>query len=151
MGTLHRKDIIKDDLTLLARFSHALTVVAIFGRTPVYEVGEITLWLPVWKLAEDGSWQLDKYKTRLVPAIGITKNGMRLVSRYLQVKKSELIRVLFKLSVISVAAGCHSNHKPEFRQNFRGESIDSYGFEPPELIRHGYLFEKRRATLGGFR
>jgi hypothetical protein len=93
----------------------------------------------------------DTYKTRLVPALGITKSGMRLVSRYLRVKKSEVVRVLDKLSVIAVAAGCHPNRKPEYRQNFRGVRYDCYGLEPPVLIRHGYLFEKRRCMGGSFK
>lgn len=147
-NTLHRKDITHDEFSLLARFSRSLQVVeGSNGRLP-WLVGEVEMWLPVWHQSR-GSWQLSTYKPFIREALGLEVWAFRKICRYLCVKEADLIRTLYRLSMLAVVPGQRPFEPPKFRMYFHGEPISYPGCAPMTEI-FGFLIERRRAE-GDFR
>lgn len=150
MSTIHRKDITRGEMHLLARFSHALnTLTNEVGNSLVWQIGECSVWLPVWYQSV-GGWQLSNYKQFKKEMIGIQKQDMRRIARYMRIRECELIKLLFKFSILAVTPGKLSMEKPRFRMSFYGTPLNWGGGAPTSLIKDSFVLEKRRA-LGGFR
>lgn len=150
MSTIHRKDITGGEMYLLARFSHALdTLSDEVGNSLVWEIGACEVWLPVWYLSA-GGWQLSNYKKFTKEIIGIQKHDMRRIARYMRVRECELVKLLFRFSILAVVAERSTSAKPRFRMSFYGVKSSWGGGAPTSLIKDAFVLEKRRA-LGGFR
>jgi len=145
MSTLHRRDISSSDLTCLAKFIHALLVLSgANGRLP-WELGNVTMLLPVWYLCASG-WRLSNYKEFRQEALGILVPDFRRVCRYIRVSEFQMIDCLLRLSMISVVRGQRLSEKPMFKQPFHGLPISLAGAEPSTEF--GYVIERRRIVEG---
>lgn len=154
MATRHRSDIGYDDLKLLARFVRALDKVFINSMSPVFELGEYDMLLPLWGLTGNG-WEVSSYRLFTQEAIGLSRNGMLQVCRdYMRVPVAEVLAVLYKLSMLAVIPGTEVMDKPQFRQPFFGVPRDFADWPEAnsmtKYVKSGFVIEKRRA-VGGFR
>lgn len=149
-SSIHRRDITREDIYVLARFCHALTKVESLGGgySVVWEVGTIEMWLPVWYQSGMG-WQISRYKQFVKKAVAIEKGDMRRICSYLGIREPVLLRLLFKFSMLAVVPGS-SLFQPRFRMPFYGIPIDMIGAGPFSRVEEGLILEKRRA-LGGFK
>lgn len=149
MASRHRSDITFDDLTMLARLVSALKKVPYRFYSPLYELGEYDMLLPLWVLTGNG-WQVSHYREIRQEAIGIPRNAFIHVCRnYLKESPGRVLRVLFKFSMLSVVPGTKVGDEPQFRQPFYGVLLDDWeGGE--KYVKAGFIIEKRRIT-GGFR
>lgn len=147
--TTHRRDITMEDFTTLAKFGAALrNVHTEFGDTVVCQLGTVKMLLPVWHLTGAG-WVLADYKQYQREAIGIAKADMRMVCNYLRMPEPKLLATLYRLSMLGVTPDTTDNGKPRFRMPFTG----TYGGEHPFVssAKEGFIIEKRRALIGGFK
>ena len=154
MATRHRSDICFADLTLLACFAHALDRVFIHSFSPVFELGEYDMLLPLW-FQGGGDWKLSTYRIFKQQAIGLSHNGMVQVCRdYMKVPMVQVLNLLYKLSMLSVIDGTQVDDKPRFRQPFSGIPREYIDWDDADSmrkhVRQGFIIEKRRA-VGGFR
>lgn len=151
MASRHRHDIGYEDLKLLARFVHALDKVFINTFSPVFELGEVEMLLPLWILTGNG-WEVCRYRLFTQEAIGLSRNGMIQVCRdYMHVSVSDMLNLLHKLSMVSVAPKTQVGDTPEFRQTFFGIPRDEVEWGgSAKYVKGGFVIEKRRA-VGGFR
>lgn len=148
-SSIHRRDISRDDIYVLARFCRALDMVQGCGGVPiVWELGTLEIWLPVWYQSGLG-WQISRYKPFVKEAIGIEKGDMRRICRYLGIREPVLLHLLFKFSMLAVVPGT-SLLKPKFRLPFDGVPLGMVGAGPSSRIEEGFVLERRRA-LGGFK
>lgn len=146
--TLHRRDISRDELYLLARFCHALqTIERDNGRLP-WHLGLVEIWLPVWYQLGKG-WEIAAYKPFKKEAIGLEVWAFRLVCRYLCVKEAVLVRTLYRLSILAVIPRLNFNDRPKFRMDFFGQPISLVGCAEPSH-EFGFVLERRRCE-GNFK
>lgn len=147
MSTLHRRDISSSDLTCLAKFIHALLVITgPNGKLP-WELGNVTMVLPVWYQCASG-WQLSNYKEFEQEALGIMVPDFRRVCRHIRVSEHQMISSLYRLSMISMVKGQSLSEHPKFKQSFYGFPISLGGVE--SSTEFGYVVERRRLE-GNFR
>jgi len=152
-STLHRRDIGRDELLLLAHFSRVIQNLQpdsslTFALGSVYVVGLVEVLLPVWYQAGSG-WRLSTYKPFKIEVIGIETATFRRICRYLHVKESVLVNCLFRLSMLAVVRGQRNYDPPRFRMRFIGEFKGYEGCCPPEEA-FGFIVERRRAE-GNFK
>lgn len=149
MASRHRSDITFDDLTLLACLVSALKKVPYRFYSPIYVLGEYEMLLPFWVLTGNG-WEVAHYREVRQEAIGIPRNALLHVCRdYLKIPLSTILKLLNKLSMLSVVPGTQVGDEPQFRQPFYGVLLDDWdGSE--KFVKSGFIIEKRRIT-GGFR
>jgi len=152
MRTRHRTDISFADLTVLAQFILALDRVFINSDSPVYDLGETEMLLPLWIEGENG-WELTAYKVFRQQALGISRNGMiHTCKDYLQIPMRDVLDVLYRLSMLAVVPGTRVGEKPPFRLSFDGSSrSDANIFGPgyrTKFVKEGFIIEKRRIVYG---
>jgi hypothetical protein len=147
--SIHRKDITFEDIKLLARFNAALKNVTLLGGgSVIWLLGTIIINLPDW-YQTGGSWKIAKFKAFEREAIGIERNGLRLVCAYMQVEEATLLNLLMKFTMLGVEPLQSTPEKLVRRMKFFGVRKDYEGFSAPEW-RVGYVIEMRR-TDGAFR
>ena len=154
MSSMHRKDITSDDFRLLAQFCIALKKLSSHQQEPgacFYELGLHDLYLPIWhKFAT--TWTIKCYKKYRIEAIGVETVDFRNIARYVGVKESRLVDVLFRLSMLGIVPESHIGRiRPKFRMLFEGTRLLSDGTPRCYVFGHeGFVIEKRRA-MGGFK
>lgn len=151
--SMHRTDIRRIEFCLLSKFCWALQTLKTNKSdldSPTFErdLGEVDMCLPVWRLNDDNSWRLLKYRTYRKRAIGIDVAAMRNISRALHTTENVIVHLLYKLSMLSV-----DSSKPDvmgksgmYVTAFPDHVIEPWMTEKPL----GYIIEARRA-LGAFR
>ena len=154
MATRHRKDMTQMDFYWLARFCHALTVVAINNQSPFLVLGIRTSLFPTWFIAA-GVWKLAGYKEYSEPAIGISRNHMQTVCDFIGIDMKAMLELLYRFSMLAVIPGSnHTDPKPLVRMPFNGIPPEYFDFDiAKEMTVHvkgGFVIEKRRA-MGEFR
>ena len=151
MASRHRKDISYEDLKLLARFARSLDKVFINCCSPLFELGQVDMLLPLWVLTGNG-WEVSSYRLFTQEAIGISRNGMIQVCRdYMRVPVRDMLNLLHKLSMVSVTPRTQVGDTPQFRQTFFGIPRDEVEWGgSAKYVKDGFVIEKRRA-VGGFR
>jgi hypothetical protein len=144
MKTRYRKDIGAAELTLLARFSRALKIVAsTSGGSIVWLLGEQELWLPLWYQAGN-SWRISCYRPFLLEAIAIQPRDLKRICKYLQVAEPELVKVLFNTGTLAVVPDQKPLDKPVVRIGFTGKHFDNEGLDDPETS-VGFVLARHRA------
>jgi len=152
MSTLHRRDISREELSLLAGFSRVVQAMHPengrfnFGFT--YLIGLVEVMLPVWYQCGRG-WQLSTYKPFKIEVIGFETASFRKICRYLGVKEAQMVNCLYRLSMLAMVRGQKHYESPRFRMRFIGEIKGYEGFCPPQEG-FGFVIERRRAE-GNFR
>jgi hypothetical protein len=147
-ATLHRRDIRSEEFILLARFCWVLQNVEGWHDRIPYVLGEVVMRLPVWKNTHTG-WRLYRYKNFKRQAFGIEVADFRRTCRYLKVSEGEMVKTLYRLSMLSVVMEQKDYQKPKFKMKFRGVKIGWEGIIPPCDF-FGFVIERRRAE-GHFR
>jgi hypothetical protein len=152
MSTLHRRDISRDDLALLARFSKVIKSITpehdLFSLGLIFLIGEVEVLLPVWYQASNG-WMLSTYKPFKINVIGLETATFRKICRYLCIRESQLVNCLYNLSMLAVVRGQKHYEPPRFRMKFMGEMRGYEGLCPP-AVGFGFVIERRRAE-GAFK
>jgi hypothetical protein len=146
--TIHRRDIRSEEFTLLARFCWALQHLDGWNCKIPYVLGRVEMRLPVWQASGLG-WRLNKYKNFTRDALGIEVSDFRRICRYLQVGESEMIKTLYRLSMLSVVRGQMRVDKPKFKMKFTGVHSGWEGDILSDEV-FGFVIERRRAE-GHFR
>lgn len=146
-NTIHRKDVSSSDFRLLGSFCHAvINLTDNQGRLLYRNLGETALTLPVWRSDEQTKdWVVAAYKTYRKEAVGIITEDFRRICRYIKVKESVLVGLLFRLSMLGLDSVPQTQHRT-YRQHFHSQLVGEPMIEPG----YGFVLEKRR-TLGGFR
>lgn len=148
MSTIHRKDITGTEFTLLGNFCKALRVLENQNGNLQWVLGEVVMWLPVW-YRSGTQWRLADYRPFRREAFGLEMTAMRRICNYLGVKESEMIRTLYRLSMLAVVPNQRILAPPRFRMPFFGIEIDYKGFAAPSDS-FGFVIERRRAE-GNFK
>jgi len=151
--SMHRTDITNFEFCFLSQFCWALQHMRMNkynSDSPLYlrHVSETQMCLPVWQLTNDNVWALKKYRTYYKQAVCIDMEAMRNLCRAIKLREGEIIRLLFKLSMLSVdplkpiVMGKNGMYVTEFPDHM---------FEPWMAVKPvGYIIEARRA-LGAFK
>lgn len=152
-STMHRADFSTVEFSLFNMFCWALMLMKVNkydSDSPRYlrHLCETKLCLPVWRLTDDNVWVLKKYRTYNKQAICIDIPAMRNICRAIHLTEAELVRLLYKLSMLSVdptkpdCMGIHGMYVTEFPEHM---------FAAWMKEKHvGYVIEARRA-LGAYR
>lgn len=148
MSTLHRRDIDFLDLQRLARFCRALQILKDESGHLPWILGTVEMWLPLWYSAGK-DWKFSKFRPFHREAFGIPTASMRRICRYLGIRESELIHLLFRLSMLAVTPKNPTSEDCLYRMPFTGVPIDRVALTLPEG-NHGFVIERRRAE-GHFR
>lgn len=126
MKKRYKKDTTHGELTLLARFSHVLSVFKNSNKKGGVKwlLGKQKLNLPVWQEC-DGSWFFAGYDIFELEAIGITPRDFKRICKYLKVQEPDLIQVLFKTGSLAVMGGQKKHDPPAFKLAFEGVHVDN--------------------------
>ena len=147
-ATLHRRDISSGEFYLLSRFCWVLQNVEDRNEKIPYVLGEVVMRLPIWKNTYSG-WRLSRYRDFQQQAFGIEVSDFRRICRYLNVSESEMVRTLYRLSMLSVVYEQTEHEIPRFKMKFLGVKIGWVGIISPS-VSFGFVIERRRAE-GNFR
>lgn len=148
MSTLHRRDIDSSDLQLLAKFCRALQVLTDQNGHLPWVLGTMEMWLPLW-FSTGKDWRFSQFRPFERQAFGLPTASMRRICSYLRIRESELIHLLFRLSMLAVTPKHTTSEDCLYRMPFTGVPIERNGLAPP-TVNHGFVIERRRAE-GNFR
>lgn len=151
--SMHRTDINSTEFCFLSQFCWALQHMRMDkydSDSPLYlrHVCEAQMCLPVWQQTNDNIWTLKKYRKYCKQAICIDIAAMRNLCRAIKFREKEMVRLLFKFSMLSVDPS-----KPSVmgKSGMYVTEFPDHMFDPWIVVKPvGYIIEARRA-LGAFR